>query len=181
MMTPQTPTGFTLVETLVSVLLLTMTIVLPYYAIQRSLTATYTARDDLIASALAQEALEFVRSTRDNNFLAGRPSSDWLYGLDGGSGEFNCITPNRCTVDPTRDTFNQSVIQCASNNCSYLPVYLSATGLYTHVVTGVRTRYTRDIQITVISANEVRVTATVKWFYRGAHSIVITDVLTNWL
>ncbi|HYE23474.1 MAG TPA: hypothetical protein VEA92_03485 [Candidatus Paceibacterota bacterium] len=186
-----TPSGFTLVETLVAVLLLTMTIILPYYAIQRSLTATFSARDDLIASALAQEAVEYVRGVRDNNYLAGRTGASWLYGLDGGTGERNCISAP-CSVDVTRGSeVNLAVQQCNGNPpsgqppCYERPLYLSSSNLfYTHVVTGTKTPYVRYIRIEPVAGsgnNAVKITATVTWVYRGTHNVTVTDVLTNWI
>ncbi len=175
-----TNSGFTLVETLVSVVLLTMTIVLPYYAIQRSLSATFSARDDLIAASLAQEAVEFVRGVRDNNYLAGRTGSAWMYGFNGSVA--NCFSPNRCTVDGTRNTLSQAIVQCPSNNCASRPLYLSSSNLYTHRTTsGTQTKYQRYVQLTQISTTEVRVTATVTWFDHGTHTITVTEILTNWL
>lgn len=174
--------GFTLVETLVSVVLLTMTIVLPYHAIQRSLSATFAARDDLIASSLAQEAIEYVRGVRDNNYLAGRPSIDWLYGLDGGTGEDNCVTAN-CTIDAIREPVGVAVEQC-TGTCPGKELYLSnGTSLYTHQVTGAKTKYTRYIRLAPISGNPnaVRITVTVTWFSRTTHTVVLTDIITNWI
>lgn len=185
-----TPSGFTLVETLVAVLLLTSTIILPYYAIQRSLTATFTARDDLIANALAQEAIEYVRGVRDNNYLSGRPAEDWLFGLDGGSaGERNCLGTNYCSVDATRGTdVALAVQQCPSvgagqTPCGSTPLYLSATGLYTQQTTGTRTRFVRYMNLSSVpgNPNAIKVTATVVWVYRGTRTVTTSVVLTNWL
>lgn len=187
---PNTPSGFTLVETLVAVLLLTMTIILPYYAIQRSLTATFSARDDLIASSLAQEAIEYVRGVRDNNYLLGRTGADWLYGLDGGSAERNCVSVP-CSVDATRGSdVNLAVQQCLVQSgqipCYNVPLYLSAsTNLYTHQVSGTRSPYVRYVQLEKISVqgqeDAVKVTATVTWVYHGTHTVTVTDILTNWI
>jgi len=188
MQTKPTQSGFTLVETLVSVVILTMTIVLPYYAIQRSLSATFSSRDDLIAASLAQEAIEFTRGVRDNNYLADRTGAAWMYGFNGSVA--NCFSPNRCTIDATRNTLSQSIVQCPSNNCATRPLWLSSSSLYTQRTTsGSATKFQRYIQLSCVNTSpcnlanehEVRVTATVTWFDHGTHSVVITDVLTNWL
>lgn len=184
-----TPTrGFTLIETLVAVTLLATTIVLPYYAIQRSLVATYTARDELIASALAQEAIEYVRAVRDSNYLynedRGNIARSWLYGVDGTSGSPNCMN-RKCTLDATKTT---PIATCGQSSCTQ-KLYLSTTNLYNQSSSGTQTRFTRYFQLSCVdgsncnlsNANEVRITATVTWNYHGTQTIVLTDVLANWL
>lgn len=182
--------GFTLIETLVAVTLLATTIVLPYYAIQRSLVATYTARDELIASSLAQEAIEYVRAVRDSNYLYSAATSNtsrsWLYGIDGTSASPNCKT-YRCTLDPTSST---PIRACFTNTACSSKLYLSTTNLYNQASSGTQTRFSRTFQLTCAdgtttcnlqNAREVRVTATVTWNYHGMQSVVVTDVLSNWL
>lgn len=194
MMTPMR--GFTLIETLVAVTLLATTIVLPYHAIQRSLIATYTSRDDLIASALAQEAVEYVRALRDSNYLynSGRENipRSWLYGVDGTDGSANCKLSNttnknnKCMLDPTKTT---AVTVCPSGGCN-TTLYLSTTNLYNQASSGTQTKFIRYFQLSCIDGTtscnlenerEVRITATVTWNYHGLQTVTITDVLSNWL
>lgn len=176
--------GFTLIETLVAVALLAVTIVLPYHAIQRSLYATYSARDDLVASTLAQEAIEYVRSIRDNNYIYNlrNPSTPkpWLAGLDTSAGGRNCFAPARCTVDVTKSTPATALAQCPVGGCT-AKLYLSPTGFYNMSSTGTATRFIRYIQLTTTSAHEVKVTSTVTWFYHGTHTVTITDIIHDWL
>lgn len=61
--------GFTLVETLVAISLLTLAIVAPITLTAQSLTTSYYARDQITAYYLAQEGIEVVRSVRDSNVL----------------------------------------------------------------------------------------------------------------
>ncbi len=179
-----TQKAFTLVETLVAVALLALTIVLPYYAIQRSLSASYTSRDDLLAASLAQEGLEYIRAVRDANYLYNfsRQSNErgWMEGLDGSTtGSVNCFgAGKKCTVDPTRSSVQVSL--CGAT-CPKL--YLNtSSGVYTQVAAGgTQTKYTRYVNLTWISAREVKVTSTVEWFFHGQHSITVTDILNDWL
>lgn len=167
--------GFTLVETLVAIAILLLSISGPLYSVNKALTASYIARDQLIASSLAQEGMEYIRTTRDNNYLYNyaNPGSprNWLYGLD------NCRTTNTCTVDPTGNT----PITLCGGTCPVL--YNSATGLYTQTSTSnTPTRFTRSVTVRDVSANEVRVTVTVSWVTnRVTYSVVINDNLMNWL
>jgi prepilin-type N-terminal cleavage/methylation domain-containing protein len=61
--------GFTLIETLVAVTLLTISVVAPMTLTAKSLSTAYYARDQITASYLAQEAVEAVRAIRDGNVL----------------------------------------------------------------------------------------------------------------
>lgn len=61
--------GFTLIETLVAVSLLSIAIVAPMSLVSKSLTTAYYARDQVIAIHLAQEIIETIRHIRDHNIL----------------------------------------------------------------------------------------------------------------
>jgi prepilin-type N-terminal cleavage/methylation domain-containing protein len=61
--------GMTLIETLVAITILTVAIVAPMSLTMQSLSASYYARDQIIAFNLGQEAIESVRSVRDGNIL----------------------------------------------------------------------------------------------------------------
>ncbi|MFZ2887015.1 MAG: prepilin-type N-terminal cleavage/methylation domain-containing protein [Minisyncoccia bacterium] len=69
LMTNDYSRGMTLVETLVAVSILSVAIVAPMTLTMQSLSAAYYARDQVIASNLAQEAIEAVRAVRDANIL----------------------------------------------------------------------------------------------------------------
>jgi prepilin-type N-terminal cleavage/methylation domain-containing protein len=177
------PQGFTLVETLVAITIIVMAIVGPFQIVQQGLLASYVARDELIATALAEEGVEYVRAVRDGNFLyniANSPRS-WLASLDGTSGavgSVNCVTANGCMVDPTQST---TVIAC-TGTCSVLN--LTTTGVYTQTLPGgaVPTRFTRKVQLTTVTATEVLVTVTVTWSTKHIpFTVTVTDTMHNWL
>ncbi len=171
--------GFTLVETLIAIAILTLAIVGPFTVVQGVLQSSYIARDQLIAAALAQEGMEYVRSVRDSNFIfnthtAG--SRPWLYGLDSSTG-IDCYT-NACVIDPGQ----QTVIDCGNTSCAARPLYLSGTNLYTQTSAGnTQTRFTRQVRLTSISATETLVTVTVSWTGHGSYSVVLKENLRNWL
>ncbi len=75
--------GFTLIETLVAVTLLSVAIVAPVSLAARSLQSAYYARDQITASYLAQEAIESVRAVRDRNIMVSRQGApiDILTGI----------------------------------------------------------------------------------------------------
>lgn len=180
MIYPMTPKGFTLVETLVAITVVVMAIVGPLYVVQQSLNVSRSARDQLVASSLAQEGVEFVRGARDSNYirnLASPGSRTWLAGFDGtvgGTATYaDCIAAD-CVIDATQNTVSRTIT----------PLYLSATGLYNQAGSGTQTAYTRRIRLTAVpgSATEMTLTVTVTWTTRGVpYTITLTERLHNWL
>ncbi len=79
--------GFTLVETLVAVLMLSLAIAGPLTIASKGLNATVVAKDQFVAFYLAQDAMEYVRFARDSACLVagggatGCPSNAWLSNL----------------------------------------------------------------------------------------------------
>jgi len=184
--------GFTLVETMVAISILAVAIVGPFVSIQNALTASYAARDQLSASMLAQEGIEYVRAVRDGNFIynVANPSSprSWFYGLDS-TGGVNCVDPNpndatarNCVVDPLGTT---PVALCASFGAGACGVLyqIPSSFLYTQQSSGnVATSFTRKVTLASVSATEMRVTVTVT-FTSGhkPYTVTISEILSNWI
>jgi prepilin-type N-terminal cleavage/methylation domain-containing protein len=160
--------GFTLVETLVAVTILVTAIVGPLYVVHKSVMASYTARDVLIATALSQEGVEMVRSIRDGNYLSN--NGNWLAGLDvcivDGPGDYGC------THGPV------NIQACPSTGC---PVLLLNTLHRYNIAAGVPTRFTRTVRIEPVSSTEARVTVTVSWLtLRIPYTVRVTEELYDW-
>lgn len=181
--------GFTLVEALVAVSILAITAAAPLYVASRAVVAAQTARDQLTASYLAQEGVEYVRTMRDNAFLtqyrAGGAdvSEDAWSDFMSGSLAYSITSckASTCLLDPAQTMgtgTNLSLTTCSGASCT--PLYLS-NGLYNQQNAGTRTPYTRTIQVTEISSSEAQVTSIVTWSYHGqTHTITINDHLTQW-
>jgi prepilin-type N-terminal cleavage/methylation domain-containing protein len=185
--------GFTLIETLVAITILTTMMVAPFYAIEQSITAADASRDELIGSSLAQEGVEYVRSMRDDNYLYARANTgstiSWLYGLNGtdtngnpDSSYTNCFTPDyQCSIDPTASS---GQIQQYASSATIPVLYLNPSYLYTQSSTNENTPtvFTRSLQLTTVSNTEVKVVVTVKWKTRNIPYVTtITEYLDNWL
>ena len=177
--------GFTLVETLVAITLLAIALIGPFVAVQNAVQASYVARDQLIASQLAQEGVEYVRSVRDNNYLAS-PQRTWMDGLS----SYQCYgeDPDQyCHVDPTQgdihgDSPNHSAMQSYSSISSLPYLYLASSGLYNQQDVGSPTRFKRLIQLRVVNASEVEVLVEVQWISgTRAYSVTVTDNLRDWI
>ncbi|MFZ3043509.1 MAG: prepilin-type N-terminal cleavage/methylation domain-containing protein [Minisyncoccia bacterium] len=183
------PTGFTLIETMVAVSILTLAIAGPLFTASRAIVAAETARDQLTASYLAQEGIEYVRMMRDNVFLAtyqaggfNISNTAWTSFVTGdGSASIASCRASTCTLDPARAMgtgAGLSLQTCSGASCTAL--YLS-NNIYTQQQLGTRTPFTRTIQAVDVSANDERIVSTVSWSFHGtSYSVSITDHLTPW-
>jgi prepilin-type N-terminal cleavage/methylation domain-containing protein len=190
-MTNNTPhtRGFTLIETLLAVLILATAIVGPMTIAAKGLQLSLISKDQVIAAFLAQDAVEYVHFLRDTNKLA--HSTSWLSGLDGTSnghttnqagGQSTCVGANACIVDSLRD----QVTNCGASPaaCISQPLYFDATtGVYTYTATGnTQTIFSRTVQITMVGTTEADVVVTVQWKDTGGvvRSVVLNDNLLDW-
>lgn len=170
--------GFTLVETLVAVSILSLSILAGFTAVQNSLKSSVTAKNQMIAFYLTQDAMEYIKNRRDENGLnyinTVSPSPNtWLDGIvtvSGGVGSGPCGAGKTCRIDSGANT----VTDCATDgaNCRNLlqdMVFNSSTkGLYGYTNGWTDTGFRRSISIQSIVANEeVRITITIYWTQGG--------------
>jgi hypothetical protein len=185
------PAGFSLVETLIAITILTMAIVGPYTLTQRVLEDSYLARDTLIASGLAQEGIETVRFFRDSNYLYKNRNSGttytWLAGVDGTDGQFgtgrDCLAPKACKFDFSLSAFPTIAAPCDGGVAGCGALYPQSDGRYTVAQGGATpiAKFYRALQLTTISATEVKVTVTVTWYEHGPHTVTQTEYIRDWL
>jgi prepilin-type N-terminal cleavage/methylation domain-containing protein len=173
--------GFTLIETLVAIFILTVAITGPLTIASRGLNAALIAKDQTTAFFLAQDAVEYVRSVRDSNRLKG---ADWLTGAGGttsGSSLVPCESNGGCTVDSINNTISSSGIGAPLR-------YIAATYQYTQASGGgVVTPFIRTVNITSKPTqgalnDEAEIVVTVSWSDVGQqpHSVVVREDLFNW-
>ncbi|MBP9822187.1 MAG: prepilin-type N-terminal cleavage/methylation domain-containing protein [Candidatus Pacebacteria bacterium] len=156
--------GFTLIETLVSLVILTLTLI-PILNLSNSINrVTESIQDNMIASGLAQEGIEIIRNMRDTNWFNNR-----AFDLNLGEGVVN--QPYQYRVEW------QSVWPGTYANT---PLNIS-NGMYTYFP-GEVSKFTRTITITKINAGELSVVSQVSWTDgRGnSRSISAEDHLFNW-
>ncbi len=194
-MSMKTFRGFTLVEAMVAVTILAFAVAGPLSAASRALVAAETARDQLTASYLAQEGIEYVRAMRDDAYLnayknstvnpstyppSGVSAAAWI-DFTGGSNAWSmtgCTTAS-CTVDPARYMGTGSGLSLTAYSGS-MPLYL-ASGAYTQQATGVQTPFTRTVQATVVTATDATIVSKVSWSFHGTpYTVAVTDHLTPW-
>ncbi len=164
--------GFTFVETLVAISILLMAIAAPLTLGSQGLAASRIARDQVIGTYLAQEAVEYARNIRDANTLAG---NEWLEGLE------DCID-GTCMLDVPRAIIEPCVEKVG---CDPL-AFSETTGFYGLPGGGskwIETKFTRGLSITVSekTPDEALLTATVSWKDGLAdRSLSVEESILDW-
>jgi len=167
--------GFTLVETIVAVAILSMAVAGPLTLAIKNIGAAAVSSDQIIAFYLAQEGTEFVRNKIDENILNGSALLDgeWLKDIKN-----YCVdNPNGCYVSINQS--GGSFGECSSSDClegklKFDETYYSSSGEQ-------GTAFTRKIKINNTSADEAQVSATVSWTSKyGERSFTMHDDIYNW-
>jgi len=179
------PRGFTLIETMVAITLLAVALIGPFIAVQNSLQSSYVARDQLIASQLAQEGIEYIRGVRDANYFAGRA---WMAGISSYTTCYGAAPSGYCHIDPTRgdvhtDSPNHSAMDQYAATSSVPYLRLSTAGLYNQQASGgTVTKFKRLVRVNTLSATQVRITVFVSWVTGNKpYTIIVTDTLHDWI
>ena len=174
--------GYTLVETLVAIAILSLSILATFTAVQSSLRNSSISKDRITAFYLAQEGMEFIKNTRDENALNSLSGVgiNWLTNLVvtpvGGSGP--CDFGKTCRIDSPAKT----ITACAGAFGSCVVIRRdSNTGLWGYNGAYTATVFRREIQFSNIFADrEVLATIRISWTNREQnYSFQVTESLFN--
>lgn len=154
--------GFTLVEALVAVAVLTVALTPVFAQVTASFRLARTIEQNLVASTLAQEGVELVRGMRDDNWFA---DNRFKQGFD--------ACANGCRV-----VFDDSAPLPLDANP---PLQVDTQGRYRYSG-GTDTPYSRRVTIEDVSDGHVKVVSKVTWNIGGTvREVVVEDHLFDWL
>lgn len=178
--------GFTLIETLVAITILTFSIVATFTASQSGLSSSIESKNQVIGYYLAQEGVEYIRNMRDTNALAG---NNWLFGIamsgdpcdltgTGKSCELDIVT-NKIDSCPTGPG---SCINLVQDQTTGSPTYGMYGTKFRHSSGWAATNFKREIQVQNVATDEILVTVTVTWS-KGSQPVQkfeVRESLFNW-
>lgn len=160
-------TGFTLIELIIAIAVLSFGVVMVYGSFYDISTATYSISSRFTATYLAQEGLEIIRNIRDTNFIN---SQTWSAGLTG----------SPCNTGCQLDYKLQNASQLAAYNDNVF-LGLNSDGFYSYDTGSTPTIFKRKITITPISSDILNVEVLTTWNYKGqVLSFKIEESLYNW-
>jgi len=178
----ETQKGFTVLESIVAILILSLSVSGVFSSVQQSLSQAIIAKDEVKAFYLAQEAIEIIRNKRDANQLAkiNGGSNTWLYGITQDATD-PCYFGRVCRADATAAS---PLTYCNSSSWDSCPVLRQdqTTFLYSYT-SGTDTNFKREIQIESINANEIAVTVRISWTKGSLLPFVfkVKTHLFNWI
>ncbi len=156
--------GVTLVETIVSLGILTIGIVAALSLMISSISYSQSTEQTIVVVNLAREGIEIVRSIRDLNGWSGIATGVWLPSINYVSGDLQLIAAD-----------NTNVKECG--NCQ-LRLY---EGRYLYNSPGADTFFKRSVTINDVNEHEKNVVSRVYWVEHGReHYYNLETNLTDW-
>lgn len=163
--------GFTLLETLVGISILLVAVVAPMALLSRNISIGTYARNQVTATYLLQDAMEYVYQRARSNVEGG---FDWLNGFSVCKDVFG----GSCAVDTVTSTVTPDV------SPNSLRLYKNPDGTYGHNPAGTPTKFYRRVEMNQISSpdEEWAVTVKVEWDEAGVvKRLILTKNIDNWL
>ncbi len=160
--------GFSFLEIIISVLMATIVFVAILSLSFQSLVSAEQSKDTYIATNLAAEGIEIVNNIRSNNWITlGR--DNWRNGLNDGVFYIAQYDSYILITDPLNpylyiDSVNSYCYE--SINC---------------VDPSKQSKFKRQIQISTISSDQMKIISTVNWEYNNkSKTVSIEERLYNW-
>lgn len=175
--------GFTVLESIVAIAILSLSIVGAFSAVQQSIYQTTISKNEIKAIYLIQEAFEYLRNVRDENGITNfrntvnfGTSQHWLTGLAEEATD-PCYYGNYCMVDVPND----SVDACSPTlGCDFLKED-PLTNLFGYN-TGNTTIFKREILFQKVSDYEIAVVVYVRWSDGRSNRVIRAKThLFNWI
>lgn len=165
--------GFTLIETLVAVTILSAAVAGPMVLSIKNIGTASISQDQLVAFYLGQEVIEYVRNVRDTNLING--SNNWLNGLDNCKGASGSVG---CYIDVIKNPV--TVADCGTIACPKLKF----DGTNYNYASGDNTVFTRTVKIDEsirADGDEAKISIALKWTGKyGEKTMNLQDNIFNW-
>jgi len=161
--------GFTLLEALVATSILMVAVAAPITIAQKGLSSAVYSKNQMIASYLAQDAIEYIMNIKDETAIANIGSaspSPWLGSL------INCVGEDvSCAIDTVVDSGLGKIEPDKEDDFLYKE---DTNGFYGYTAGGATlTNFKREINITETDPNvSALITATSSW--NGGEMVVRT-------
>ena len=157
--------GFTVLELLAAILVITIGVLTAYSVTQRIFIQTIDSANRIHAVYLAKEGVEIVRNIRDTNWIEWSPG--WDDGLGAGNWEADYDDSNLTACSGA----------CTFSNLRFLNI--DGNGFYSYSA-GTATRFKRRIGIS-IAVDKIEVEVEVSWQKRGKdYSLIVQENLYDW-
>ncbi len=154
--------GFTVLESIVAIFVLSLAISGVFSAVQQSLSQAIITKDEVKAFYLAQEAIEIIRNKKDSNQISfiNSGSGHWLRGIAENASD-PCYFGKVCLADVSSMTLSY----CSNSweSCSQNLRKDQTTLLYGQDSLDSLTNFRRLIKIESINSNEISVTVKIIW------------------
>lgn len=189
--------GFTLVETLIAILILTLSVGALLSLASGGFYSVKYSRNQIVANNLLQESIEYIRNSRDSAIEQGYTWDTWQQNIlsvntDGdptGTGMDGCLNNKTgCFIDPYSD--DRKIKECQSGVCPYVQYYPdnSFYGYLSKYPFAINTEpyetsFVRKIVITTSgqTSDQLVVNATITW-ENGSNIRTLSQktLITNW-
>jgi Tfp pilus assembly protein PilV len=183
--------GFTIVEAMVAIFILTVSVSSMLGITASSAASARYANNEITANYLLQEAIDSIRNSRDTIAFQIKDGTGWDKFLNRyGSSNNKCFSPGGCYLSmdifKTDDTTTNpsDVSNCGSTGCP--PLMYDDTGghLFYNYTGGDISEFKRTVKMKSITSDEVKVTATLEWTNgdtSNTRSTLRTQTLTVYL
>jgi prepilin-type N-terminal cleavage/methylation domain-containing protein len=174
-------TGFTLIETLVSLAIFSVSIVALISVTASGVADTNFVKNKLTASYLAQEGVEMVRNIRDSNSLSLLGGNGIPWAPFTASVFSSCTPPNGCKIESSANSLVATI--CQVTNGYGCQLNYDSSGFYTYA-SSTASPFSRliTVQDALDGNNEVKVTSTVSWNQGSSpKSVTYSESLFDWI
>ncbi len=158
--------GFTLLEVIAAIFILTVGAGAAFALIQQTLISTSLVEDKFTASYLIQEGMEIVKNLRDKAWLENKSWDEYL------------------PVGDWQADYDDQALTSCSSPCDYNSsnlLFLKINGGFYNYDSGTPTKFKRKITISEKTEDKMKISIQVSWLERGkTYNLKALEYLTNW-